>query len=288
MARLKEDWQGAPTYIRVVSWVSVLCGVLALVGCVVWDLRFGWGHLAYVPNVFSSLTGLLFGVPFALFVLNALGKDQAERSEQRAVLVLARQVADDFHRTVQSCIRPSAEASIASLVTKADEFYEHAVTNTVAARTRPGRGVRARQVSTDVWEQALTAGCAFVEQVAAATNLSTSKQAARWAAMVESEWRFLDRDIRVRLVAAGCPWLDRNLAQTIRLDVDILAGDAARCLYGTRHLIAEIRSTRGRSEPSPVDVEALAQRALQSREWAYALAEVIEKSKEPADFWPAN
>lgn len=229
----------------------------------------------------TSVTGLLFGVPFALFFLNALSKDQAERSEQRAALVLARRAADDFHQTVQDCIRPNAEVSIGSIVAKAHAFYTQAVTKTDPARRRPASGVR---VSTDAWEQALAAGSDFVEQVRAATYLSTSRQAAEWAAKVESEWRFLDRDIRVRLVAAGRPWLDRDLAQTIRQNVDTLAGDAAQCLRRTRHLIDRMQSTPGRERPTPSEVEGLAQRARQSYEWASAFARAIETSKEPADF----
>lgn len=283
----REDLRAAPTYLKCTAVASLIVGVLALAGFVVVDYLCGWGGSAYLPSVLSTFTGALFSVPFALFVLNALIKDQADRSEQRTVLRLARGAAGDFHQTVQGCVQlPTAadrEAVVLALVSKADEFYTEAVTKTHELRSRPrGGDFVHRSPSRRAWDPAAAAAKAFETYAAEATELATSRGAEAWAGKVEAQWHYLERDLRARLIAADCAWLELDLAQTIRADIDVLTGPDARCLRKTRRLIQNMPAT---GSPILRYLGDLAECARQARTWTHALERLMESSRRPVDAW---
>ncbi|KUL27332.1 hypothetical protein [Streptomyces regalis] len=290
MGRWLDDLRDARNSTKIAAGASFALGFLLLAWSTRKDLTSGWG-LAYLPSLLSGLTGFLIGAPIALFFLNALNRDQVERSERRAVLALARNVAEDFHLTVRSCLRvgdseADAEARLNSLVTKAENFYRYAVTDTRDLR-KPNRGMRSRvigvSVSRSVWDRAATAARDFLDEVGAATTLSQSRQALEWAGKAEAEWRFLERDIRARLVAAGRMWLDPDLAQSMHRDMDLLTGDDAQCLRRTRQLIQSMPKAKG--APTLRDVLDLSDCASSAWRWAHALRNVQTASHRPADFW---
>ncbi|NEB39511.1 hypothetical protein [Streptomyces sp. SID14515] len=288
VAKFREDWKAAPGYIRGLCIGSLCLGALLLAFLLTTER---WSYLswlhdsAYGSNLLSAVVGVLFGVPFTVFFLDVLSKDQAERSEKRAILSTAGRAAADYHRTVWGFLPtagPSADAAVTIVVAKAEHFYTEAVTRTLSIRNPPlGPEV---SPSTDVWQRAAAAAAAFRDAVYAETDLRTSRQASEWARKVEAEWRFLERGLRIRLIAAGCPWLDPDTAQAISRDLDILTGPDAKCLKETRRAIHPLSGNTARTL---ADFHTLASCATKARTWAHALKTLTESSRRPTDLWPA-
>lgn len=62
-----------------------------------------------------------------------------------------------------------------------------------------------------VWREAEESAKAFLDQARLTmTQPPTSRSAKKWAGMLESEWRYLERGIRPRLQAAGLASTDFN------------------------------------------------------------------------------
>ncbi|MCH0567213.1 hypothetical protein [Streptomyces sp. MUM 2J] len=287
MAKFREDWKVAPGYIRGLCIGSLCMGALLLAFLLTterWSCL-SWLHgSAYGSNLLSAVVGVLFGIPFTVFFLDVLSKDQVERSEKRAVLSTAGRAAADYHRTVWSFLPsagPSADAAVANVVAKAEHFYTEAVTRTLSIREPPRR--THVSPSGDVWERAAAAAAEFWDTVHAETSLRTSRQAAEWARKVEAEWRFLESSLRVRLIAAGCVWLDPDTAQAISRDLDILTGPAAECLKETRRAIRPVAGTTARTL---ADFHTLAGCATKAYAWAHALKALTESARRPTDLWP--
>jgi hypothetical protein len=59
-------------------------GLLLIILGVAGDVRGWWEGFGFLTNLISSLTGLMFAVPFALVVLNRIGESHAEMAERRA------------------------------------------------------------------------------------------------------------------------------------------------------------------------------------------------------------
>ncbi|MFE5974357.1 hypothetical protein ACFQ64_19615 [Streptomyces sp. NPDC056460] len=287
MAKFREDWKAAPGYIRGLCIGSLCLGALLLAFLLAsekWSCL-SWLHgSAYGSHLLSAVVGVLFGVPFTVFFLDVLSKDQAERSEKRAVLSTAGRAAADYHRTVWSFLPaagPGADVAVAIVVAKAERFYAEAVTRTHGIRNPPWR--THVSPSTHVWERAAATAAEFRDTVHAETDLRTSRQATEWARKVEAEWRFLERDLHVRLIAAGCPWLDPDTAQAISRDLDILTGPDAECLKKTRGAIRPLSRNTARTL---ADFHTLASCATQAYAWAHALKTLTESSRRPTGLWP--
>ncbi|NNN33149.1 hypothetical protein HLK59_22870 [Streptomyces sp. S3(2020)] len=75
---------------------KTLCEIMPAVGCclvalgVTGDQREWWDGRAFLTNLLTSFTGLMFAVPFALLVLSRLGEAHSELADQRAARRIAR------------------------------------------------------------------------------------------------------------------------------------------------------------------------------------------------------
>lgn len=87
---LASVWEELPASTKVTCLILPPCGIaLSFLG-VVGDLRGWWEGLGFTANLLSSLTGLMFAVPFALVVVGRLAEHQDDVVEQRRVIRISR------------------------------------------------------------------------------------------------------------------------------------------------------------------------------------------------------
>ncbi|WP_423463843.1 hypothetical protein ACO229_03965 [Promicromonospora sp. MS192] len=87
---LASAWAELPTSTRAVCLTLPPAGAaLSIVG-LAGDLRGWWDGLGFAANLLSSLTGLLFAVPFALVVVGRLAEHQDDVAERRRVARMSR------------------------------------------------------------------------------------------------------------------------------------------------------------------------------------------------------
>ncbi|WP_433444534.1 hypothetical protein [Nonomuraea sp. CA-141351] len=83
-------WKEAGPALRITAKVMWPLGVaLAALG-ILGDLNGWWTDRSFLTNLLSSLTGVLFGIPFALIVLQQVAAHQAEQMERTVFKRLAR------------------------------------------------------------------------------------------------------------------------------------------------------------------------------------------------------
>ncbi|WP_253868274.1 hypothetical protein [Promicromonospora umidemergens] len=87
---LASVWEELPASTKVTCLTLPPCGIaLSFLG-VVGDLRGWWEGFGFAANLLSSLTGLMFAVPFALVVVGRLAEHQDDVVEQRRVTRISR------------------------------------------------------------------------------------------------------------------------------------------------------------------------------------------------------
>lgn len=75
---MRHWWRDTPSSVRWVAGVCLPLGTLAVALGIYGDSHRWWNDRAFLTNLTSGLTSLLFGVPTALFVLSSLGAAQAQ------------------------------------------------------------------------------------------------------------------------------------------------------------------------------------------------------------------
>lgn len=87
---LVSAWAELPASTRATCLILPPCGLaLSFLG-IVGDLQGWWEGFGFAANLLSSLTGLMFAVPFALVVLGRLAEHQDDVAEQRRVARISR------------------------------------------------------------------------------------------------------------------------------------------------------------------------------------------------------
>ena len=113
--RLVRSWQNVSPWLRaacLAMWAGA--AVVTAVG-VAGDLTGWWMRLPFLTNVASSLAGALFGVPFALLVLQRVAATERERYSQREAQRFARVAAAAVAAEVQRLVpAPAQLADLAS------------------------------------------------------------------------------------------------------------------------------------------------------------------------------
>ncbi|MFF1725501.1 hypothetical protein [Streptomyces sviceus] len=194
-------------------------GVVGVVLGIMGDAWGWWEHRGFVTNLASSLTGLLFGVPFALFVLSRLAGAQADLDEQRGVRRLVDRATQDFDAAVSRIFADTvlrAPLPLRQLVQEwretiapLSDLLEEALTQREQAEAQQfGSGDAASQGAMD----AAAAGLNTAIGTRPLRPLAAEEQAA-WAATwgaLEARWSELDREVRVRAAEVGLAWLSHE------------------------------------------------------------------------------
>ncbi|MEV5797322.1 hypothetical protein [Streptomyces collinus] len=159
-----------------------------------------------MTNLLSSLTGLFFGVPFALMVLTRLSGAQTELLEQRAVRRLAERVTADFNADLaefsQKAPLRDDSSSLKELVREWKESLAAAEIICRRALMPPDAG-QPRVQST--MEDAATALNAVISlRPFAEVNYRDLEPILR---VLKARWAELDREVRVRAAEVGLGWV---------------------------------------------------------------------------------
>ncbi len=89
MERFGTIWRETPSLTRRLCAILPVLGSLIIALGVVGDSHGWWDNRAFLTNLVSSFTGLMFAIPFALVVLGRLGNEHARLAQQSAVRSLA-------------------------------------------------------------------------------------------------------------------------------------------------------------------------------------------------------
>lgn len=87
---LASVWEELPASTKATCLTLPPCGIALSTLGVVGDLRGWWEDFGFAANLLSSLTGLMFAVPFALVVVGRLAEHQDDLAEQRRVTRISR------------------------------------------------------------------------------------------------------------------------------------------------------------------------------------------------------
>jgi hypothetical protein len=217
--------------------VRALCLVLWGVGIIAtvlggWGDAVGWwNNKNFLSNLASSATGALFGVPFALVVVQHITARQADERERREVryqaLQLARELAADARQLVRVEAHPQAVATLRAALREARTALDIVRSGGDADTPRP-----AGLAQVPAHDNPRPAGLA---QVPAHDPAALGQAYTRWNELVSSRattemliermsanWRSLLEDARPRLLRLGLTWPDRQLVELF--DEDISGG----------------------------------------------------------------
>jgi len=189
-------------------YVCLPTAVVLLAAGVYGDSRGWWEDQAFLTNLFSSLTSLLFGVPTALLLINSIGEAQAQAREQRRVRAAVRPEVQELEALLLRRFR------VGSL----DELQQR------CSGIRQGLA-QASQRRQDI-RPLIDMFADFYEPRDAAGN-SLSREASRqeqvvWVRSLRAQWEFLDNDLRPRAVQAGIEWVPHQWSGRVKEDMEAL------------------------------------------------------------------
>ncbi|MER5379993.1 hypothetical protein ABT040_06885 [Streptomyces sp. NPDC002688] len=226
MSKATEAWRDTPPITQRLSIWMPLLGLLILTLGLVGDMRGWWEGMSFLTNLLSSLTGLLFGVPFALLVLSRLTSAQADIAEQRGVRRLVERSLREFDAAVHAVFEGSDHCGYANL-----EEAVHAWRQT-AQRAAERLMAAEELIRVKMSEQALdsTGDLPVDNELRAA--LDTADAAMRAARVyfysapprtdmleeireLRARWEVLDQETRVRAAEVGLSWVSHGVRASI-------------------------------------------------------------------------
>jgi hypothetical protein len=196
-----------------------------------------WEGRSYLTNLFSSLTGLFFGVPFALLVLSRLTAAQADVVERRGVRRLIERVTGEFDSmrdAVFESARLRSHDQRADLVREWRDALREAKQSLDVALER--WETETREAGVPAWSpgpqfQASASTQAALEAAADAVNGARSLRpyarpdASDWPEwegnrkMLEARWMELNREVRERAKEIGLDWVSFGTQRVLDDDI---------------------------------------------------------------------
>jgi hypothetical protein len=169
-------------------------GVLALIAGVWGDTTGWWTDRNFLANLASSITGALFGIPFALVVIGYITARQGDERERREATRQASQLAHELANDARHLIRdtPAGVGALGLALRQAREALER------FARGQEAEAQTVRRAYT-LWHEVISPR--------AATQLSFDRML--------YTWRALKDDARPRLARVDVAWLDRELVDLL-------------------------------------------------------------------------
>ena len=199
--------------------LALWCAGAVLLGLGWWgDASAFWSSRPFLTNVFSSLTAVSFGVPFAVIVLGRVGVAQTEQVEARAAQRLAARVSQDFASAAQRLLRgprSSLQEAEAGLLA-AEAAAQEAIRRWESARDDDSlRELR----------ELVTGGALDTALESFRKAVMPGHSAVALVADVSVQWSFLNGVVRSRLLETGGKWLAPVHAAQIDQMVSRLARD---------------------------------------------------------------
>jgi hypothetical protein len=196
--------------------LGAVCAVLGAMG----DAHGWWDERPFLTNLASSFTGILFGVPFALIVVQQLAAHQARMVGRTSIRELARAEAVSLYRAVHDLLLPGVDVEEGLTKAMSALGLLHSKGWKDPATGKPFSPPSPNQIG-----QTLTVTVSRQElQQAIALWHATfidDDVAQEAVGMAREHWRHLRDHIAPRLAEFGLPWIDaervhwfdRHLAQ---------------------------------------------------------------------------
>jgi len=207
--------------LRRVCAVFFLVGAVFAVSGVIADVLGWWGSLAFLTNLFSGITGAMFGIPFALIILRRLASWQAEELQKRNVERLKTAAARELSTSVSALLQPDRNPSVPTEICGALDAADGAVKGAIAG----ARQILSAHFATGPRNSPPDIESSEVEELLrligeARTTLSHSlatlckvlpsgTDVSETIADMSAKWRFLDEYVRPRVYELGGTWLDQ-------------------------------------------------------------------------------
>jgi hypothetical protein len=196
-------------------------GVLGAALGVLADVQ-GWlDGMGFVTNLLSSLTGLLFGVPFALLVLTRLSAAQADFAEQRGARRLVERATRDLDQTVYEIFERVGLAGQADLERRLEEWKQNheSAKNIISQALEfwrreaseqncPPEELQGSTEAITLMDTALTAARAALPGLPESMDINEDREKLiERRVMIQARWEEIDREIRVLAIEAGLDWI---------------------------------------------------------------------------------
>ena len=207
--------------LRRVCAVFFLVGAVFAVSGVIADVLGWWGSLAFLTNLFSGITGAMFGIPFALIILRRLASRQAEELQKRNVERLKTAAARELYTSVSALLQPDRSPSVPTEICGALDAADGAVEGAIAGArqilsTHFAKGPRNSPLdieSSEVEESLRLIGEARTTLSHSLATLCkvlpSGTDVSETIADMSAKWRFLDEYVRPRVYELGGTWLDQ-------------------------------------------------------------------------------
>jgi hypothetical protein len=207
MRLLAAAWRETTPGVRALC-LTLWSAAVAATAVGVWgDVTGWWDNKSFLANLASSAAGALFGVPFALVVIQYITARQADERERRDVMYqagqLARELAGDARQLVRVEAYPHALGALHTALRQAHQALE-----------RFGSGADGGESESVVRAYEL-----WHEMVSSRTTTEVLLD------RIAANWRTLKEDTRPRLQRIGAAWLERELVEL--LDETLAAGRSA-------------------------------------------------------------
>jgi hypothetical protein len=197
---LGTAWQEIPGGLQALC-VTLWCIGFPLLGFGWWGDASGfWSSKPFLTNVFSSLTAVAFGVPFAVIVLGRVGVAQAELVEARAAQRLAARVSEDFLSAARRLLRgpPISLQEAGTGLASAEATAQEAIRRWESARNDDSlRDLRAL----------ITSGALDTALENFRQAVVPGRSAISLVADISIQWSFLNGAVRSRLLESGGSWI---------------------------------------------------------------------------------
>ena len=218
MGMLRAAWRDTTPDVRALCVTLWLGGVLATAAGLWGDAAGWWDERGFLANLASSAAGGLFGVPFALVVIQYITARQADERERREVRHQASALARDLAADARQLVRVEA--------------YPQAVA-TLRAALHDARAALQRDAEADAIGRAYGL---WQEMVSSRTTTEVLLD------RIGANWRTLKEDTRPRLQRIGAEWLDRELVELLdeTLTPGLSAGMDLYWMDEVRHAAIEL------------------------------------------------
>ncbi|HZM84796.1 MAG TPA: hypothetical protein VFC19_54435 [Candidatus Limnocylindrales bacterium] len=196
MRVLIAAWRETTPGVRALCLALWTTGVLAVALGVWGDATGWWDDKGFLANLASSLAGALFGVPFALVVIQHITARQADERERRDVTHKAAQLARELAADARELVRVEA--------------YPQAIANLRMALRRAVGALEQLASGQDTDPDAVNQAYVLWHEMVN-TRTTTELLLDR----IWTNWRSLKEDTRPRLLRIGVPWIDRELEELL-------------------------------------------------------------------------
>jgi hypothetical protein len=213
-----EYWGRLPSWARRLTIASPVLGAFFLVAGIGGDALGFWAHWNFAANFFRSLTGALFGVPFAAILLTWFTTSQEGRNSQSQVAALSTNAWSEFKNSVTDHLNMLPAATLRSSTSDIFEAFELIRAKVDAANQRNHIAVRSEfewgeDANGNGYEEDLRVIYSATQKVVegvdpivaslSATGSLSDPYNRDWAA-VRNKWEFLNTTVRDKgLVSAS-------------------------------------------------------------------------------------